>query len=217
MKKTIVDSIELVEAPKKREEPVVTMKDTRNYVDNVKLLEDFKVYRSEYLKFRDGERDTMPRMSEYMGLCIMKIANGYSNHHRFRGYTNAWKDEMIGSAIEACVKYLKSFDPEKSDNPFSYITYAVHTAFINRIKVEKTAQYVRYKMFDACGGFNAVNDVGETDNPEMTEFTSQYSDALEFINHFETSLAYAGKKPKVEAEAVPKPLKGLDAIMIDED
>lgn len=214
MKKTIVEEIAM-EPAIETDQPTVDLKAARNYIDNERLYNDFVWFHAEYQKFKDGIYESPPRMTEYMGEAFIKIAHGYSNHHRFRGYTNAWKEEMVGDVIEAMVRYSKAFDPARSKSPFSYLTYIAHTAMIKRIKTEKRQQYVKYKMFDACGGFSAQSD---SDFSEMggTELTDQYMNALEFINHFETSPAYLGKKP-VEAPIAEEPVKkvGLDAILED--
>ena len=45
-----------------------------------------------------GER---PKVPEYIGECILKIANGLSNRPNFINYT--YKDEMISDGIENCL------------------------------------------------------------------------------------------------------------------
>ena len=189
-----------------------TIKSTRHYIDNERLYEDFVWFHAEYQKFKDGIYEHPPKMTEYMGEAFIKIAQGFSNYHKFRRYTNAWKEDMIGNAIEACVRYTRAFDPSRSKNPFAYITKTVYTAFVKKIKAEKTQQYIKYKLFDDSDGFAAFSDdedFGPSGGPELTD---QYVDVLDFIDHFENSSAYAGKKVKKEVEVVedkPEPKTGL--------
>jgi hypothetical protein len=48
----------------------------------------------------------------------MKIAENLTNKHSYIKYS--WKSEMIGDAIENCVRYLHNYNPEastRSKNP----------------------------------------------------------------------------------------------------
>ena len=54
----------------------------------------------------------LPKMSEYIGECIYKIATRLSTRPNFINYT--YRDEMICDAIENCIQYIGNFNPEKS-------------------------------------------------------------------------------------------------------
>ena len=94
-----------------------------NYTTNEQILREL----SEYKK--TGE------MSEELGVIIIKIMKGLASKGNFYGYT--WKDDMVAEGILTTVKYLKNFDPEKSQNPFAYITKIGYMAFIAYIKKQK--------------------------------------------------------------------------------
>jgi len=74
---------------------------------------------------------------DYLGECIMKIANGLGFNGKFRDYT--YKEDMIGDAIVKMYAALRNqnFDVTSKFNPFSYFTTIAFRAFINRIKKEK--------------------------------------------------------------------------------
>ena len=81
----------------------------------------------------------VPTIPDYVGICIMKIAEGMSNKYQFCRYT--WKEEMIGDAIENCIRYLHNFDPSKATNTkepnaFGYFSQIVYFAFVRRIMKE---------------------------------------------------------------------------------
>ena len=76
-----------------------------------------------------------PRMNNYIGECIMKMSNRLSLSPRFRGYT--YREEMVGNAIIAAVKYAKNFDGLRFDNGFAYVTQILFSHMILTIRKEK--------------------------------------------------------------------------------
>ena len=93
-----------------------------HYVDNKKFLEAMKDWKEEC---REAEEigEEKPRVSNYIGECFLKIANGLSFRPNFINYT--YKQEMISDGIENCLQYLHNFNPEKSNNPFAYFTQII--------------------------------------------------------------------------------------------
>ena len=73
-----------------------------------------------------------PRVTEYIGECIYKIATRLSTKPNFINYS--YRDEMICDGIENCLQYLNNFNPEKSQNAFAYITQIIYYAFLRRIQ-----------------------------------------------------------------------------------
>jgi DNA-directed RNA polymerase specialized sigma24 family protein len=94
-----------------------------HYVTNKELLEEFKKYRET------------GKISDRLGEMFVKIAENLSNKPNFIGYT--WKEEMIGEAVLTCIKYSKNFNPDKSKNPFGYISRFCYNAFVEYIKKQK--------------------------------------------------------------------------------
>ena len=120
-------------------------KKRNHYVDNKALLASMIVYRDSVIdaKSKDQER---PRVPNYIGECIMKIAQHLSYKPNFINYT--YKEEMISDGIENCLLYIDNFNPEKSSNPFAYFTQIIYYAFIRRIQKEKKQTYVKYKSLE---------------------------------------------------------------------
>ena len=65
---------------------------------------------------------------------ILDIASNLTFHKNFIKYT--YKDELIGDAIENCIRYFDNFNIKKSKNPFAYFTQISYYAFLRRIKKE---------------------------------------------------------------------------------
>ena len=122
-----------------------TKKKSIHYVDNAKFLEAMKEWKDQ-CKDAEETGDEKPRISNYIGECFLKIANGLSYRPNFINYT--YRDEMISDGIENCLQYVKNFNPEKSKNPFAYFTQIIYYAFIRRITKEKKQTSIKQKIID---------------------------------------------------------------------
>jgi hypothetical protein len=174
-------------------------KSNNHYVDNKKLLEVLVEYRkNNLLSIENGTEP--PRIPEYVGYCLLQIANHLSTKFNFRSYT--FKEEMISDGIETCIKYMYNFDPEKSSNPFSYFTQIIYFAFLNRIKREKMQLYIKQKSLQnvyfeglladqVISGEHAVNV--DLDNPYM-------NDLVESIETKRAEVKEAKQKEPVRVE-----------------
>ena len=90
-----------------------------------------------------------PRVSEYIGECIYKIATRLSTKPNFINYS--YRDEMICDGIENCLQYINNFNPEKSQNAFAYITQIIYYAFLRRIQKEKKQAAIKHKAIMNSG------------------------------------------------------------------
>ena len=116
-----------------------------HYVDNAKFLQAMKDWK-EQCKDADEAGDEIPRISDYIGECFLKIANGLSYRPNFINYT--YRQEMISDGIENCLQYIHNFNPEKSNNPFAYFTQIIYYAFIRIIQKEKKQAHVKHRMIE---------------------------------------------------------------------
>lgn len=112
------------------------MKKTK-YLNNQDFVELIKDYQ-EKLKTNPNIK-----MSNEIGICIKKLCTNLATRPNFNGYT--YKDELILDGIEACVRAVPSFNPNKSNNAFGYFTQIAWNAFIRRIYIEKRENYVKHK------------------------------------------------------------------------
>ena len=135
--------------------------------------------RKELMKIADEEGNDVPQISNYLGECILKIANNLANKGNFNGYS--FKDEMICDGIENCIKYFDKFDPAKSSNPFSYYTQIIYFAYLRRIAKEKQQYQLKHKIIQSVG--NIVFELQEQDDDiefvnSYREFLAEYSEAV---------------------------------------
>lgn len=165
------------------------------YVDNGKFYEAVKKFLNQCtLAVASGE--PKPRMPDYIGLCILKIARKLSYSRNFIGYP--YREEMVSDAIENCLLYFHNFDPVKYTNPFSYFTQISYYAFIRRIEREKKEMYKKYKamqnqqhegLFDSQNTDNAADFDVNIDEKLMN---NDYMN--DFVNSFELKAAARREK-----------------------
>ena len=120
-------------------------KSVEHYIDNEEFLLKMNNWKVEVQKAKDSG-DKLPPVTEYIGLCFLKIAERLSLRPNFSKYP--FRDDMIGDGVENCLMYASNFDAEKSSNPFSYFTQIIYFAFIRRIQKEKKQEYIKYKYLD---------------------------------------------------------------------
>ena len=120
-------------------------KSTAHYVDNKVFLQAMKDWKE---KCEEAEQmgEEKPRVSNYIGECFLKIANGLSHKPNFMNYT--FKDDMVSDGIENCLQYIHNFNPDKSNNPFAYFTQIIYYAFLRRIAKEKKQSHVKNKIIE---------------------------------------------------------------------
>src|SRR6056300_988739 len=114
-----------------------------HYVNNKEFLAAM-IERRGQIKEAEERGEEKPRVSNYIGECIYKIATHLSYKPNFINYS--YREEMISDGIENCLQYLDNFNPDKSSNPFAYFTQIIYYAFLRRITKEKKQTYIKGKM-----------------------------------------------------------------------
>jgi hypothetical protein len=167
-----------------------------HYVDNKKFLEEIMEYKRMCAEYVERE-ELIPPLPDYIGECFMKIAERLSYRPNFVNY--AFREEMIADGIENCVQYSHNFNPEKSNNPFSYFTQIIYFAFVRRIQKEKKQLYIKYKTIQNSSLLSdnvelSQQDKGSFNVETLTE--EQKINMYEFMNNFEIA-----KKKKIKKVA----------------
>lgn len=162
----------------------------RHYVNNKDFYQAICDYR-ELLKDKPEAR-----VPEYVGVCIMKICERLSTKHNFVAYP--FRDEMVSDGIEACMRAVPSFNPEKTSNPFAYFTRCAWNAFIHRISHEKRELYVKHKNMQHM---MLVGDMqpGSSQNWDSTGINQIKNNepSNDIITSFESKLLKQKKQSKI--------------------
>ena len=155
---------------------MATDKKKVHYVDNKQFLAAI-VERKEQIREAESVGEPKPQISNYLGECILKIANHLSYRPNFINYT--YKEEMISDGIENSLQYIDNFDPEKSKNPFAYFTQIIYYAFIRRIAKEKKQQKIKDKMLKRS---NISDMIAVQEHDDEGLYQNQYIEFLDKYN-----------------------------------
>ena len=160
-----------------------------NYIDNKAFLAAI-VARKADLKEAKKLKKPKPRLSDYLGQCILLIAQNLSNLPRFAKYPH--KEEMIGDGIENCILYFDNFNL-KYKNPHNYFSKIAYWAFVRRIQKEKKQLYAKYKLHEQMGVLSQID--GVSDEAVDRQF-HVYDNIADFIKTYEEKAAERKAKVK---------------------
>jgi hypothetical protein len=177
-----------------------------HYVDNKRLYTEMIKYTREYNEAKEAGLEP-PKASNYIGECIWLIANRLSTNRNFIGYT--YREEMIGDAIENCLRYLHNFNPDKSNNPFAYFTQIMYYAFLRRIDKEKKQSYIKYKSMENSITMNTMVELAPDDQSHFN--------AVLLTMDMDKLAAMSEKYDTKQAQKKPRKKKGVEKFIGDED
>ena len=175
-----------------------------HYVNNADLLKSIEKYKKDCRKAK-REGTIKPKVPDYIGKCLMLIAENLSHKPNFVMYS--FRDEMIADGIENCIMYFDNFDPKKSKNPFAYFTQIIYYAFIRRIHKEKRQLYVKYKSTEQIGVLSEYEQYELEESGSNYRQFEMYDNISEFIQNYENTKLKKKKKVK----------KGLELLINDEE
>jgi len=158
-----------------------TPKKRIHYVDNQKFYQEIVAYRKALLEAREAGKEE-PRIPNYIGECIWKIATKLSTKPCFMNYS--YRDEMISDGIENCILYFKDYNPEIGQNPFAYFTQVIYYAFLRRISKEEKNRYTIYKSFQEMMTVNDIEHLTDSDDKHILP-SKLYDNINEFMTKFE--------------------------------
>jgi len=168
-------------------------KEKPHYVSNPELYKAYCDWYKELIKARKKNKEE-PEMPRYIAESIMKICTRLAYRPNFINYS--YRDEMIGDAIENCIRTVKNFNPEKSINPFSFITTIAFRAFLRRIAAEQKQTYVKSKMIEEMP-MDELMDVQEHDE-DTVQYHNQFIEFLRENSYISSAHEPAKRKKKKE-------------------
>ena len=183
----------------------MTKAKSNHYVNNADFLAAIKEYKQ---KVKDAEESQKPKpqVSNYIGECILKIANHLSYKPNFINYT--YREEMISDGIENCLMYIDNFNPEKSSNPFAYFTQIIYYAFIRRIQKEKKQTLIKGKIVMEM----PFESFEVQDHDDDGSYANSYIEFMQSHGVFDDIIAKDDKR-KAAAKAKRSKQANLDDIL----
>jgi len=159
-----------------------------HYVNNKDFLEALIDHREKCKDAKENGAEK-PRVSNYIGECILKIATHLSYKPNFINYS--YRDDMILDGVENCIQYLDNFNPDKSQNPFAYFTQIIYYAFLRRIAKEKKQSYIKGKLI-----MDMSFDSFEVQDDDEREFHNAYMQFVQQNRNFDEVTTFEEKKRK---------------------
>lgn len=190
-----IDDIDTSEIEFKTISPIKLKSD---YVNNKELYKEFVEYDKKKKEWKELGKKGYPPLSNKIGHAIIQIAKRRCFSRQFLYYSPDWKEEMIQDAILVATANCHSFNIEKSNNPFAYLTQIISNAVIQRIKMEHIQNYIKLKSYDNTRGFigDCDDNISEDDMELISATDEMYSNRLEKIAMFEKSKGIDKKIPR---------------------
>jgi len=154
------------------------------------------------------EAKELGKVTDKLIRMIWMIAERYSRKSNFVGYS--FREDMVAVAmVNLCNNALK-FNPDKSANPFSFYTTAIHNSFLQYMADEKKHRKVRDRLLIESGANPSYNYGGE-ENHEVVD-----SDAGSF-NPAPITLDEDDEQFAALKAAMVEPAAALDGVKLGED
>ena len=190
-------------------------KDKPHYVNN----KQFSHAVVDYVKLvneAEANGDPVPKVTNYIAECFLKIAEGLSHKSNFIRYT--YREEMVMDAVENCLKAVLNYNIEaatRTGNPnaFAYFTQICYYAFLRRIAKEKKQQDVKFKFIEKAGLEDLIafgDDNGVAMDTERM-FVDELRSRIDKVRHSDTVIKDFAKEEKVREKEAKK--KGLELFM----
>jgi hypothetical protein len=184
-------------------------KDKPHYVNN----KDFSEAVVEYIKtVKEAEASgkEIPKVTNYIAVSFLKIAEGLSHKVNFIRYT--YRDEMVMDAVENCLKAIHNYDIEAATrsgvpNAFAYFTQICWYAFLRRIAKEKKQQDIKIKFisqspFDEFALANADEESIAAAHAFVDQLKGKIDQLKEKDTYFDSLVKEEKKKERKKREVV---------------
>ena len=193
----------------------------KHYIDNVKFSEEAAKYVEEYNYAKDNGL-VKPKLNEYLGKCILLLANKVSNMPSFNSYS--YKDEMVSEAIEIAVRYFHNYRNDVISKRTGKPTAGAHTYFTtimaNRMYKcradHKLQMFIKEKYISESS--DLFVEIQSQDEKEYSESLKEILDEMSGCQYLEYDLKLAEKKEeqkKIQNKS-PKKVKEKIELPLDE-
>jgi len=126
----------------------------QKYLNNARLLEHIGLSKALWEKAKKKNKtERIPTAAECMTpemvKMIMMLVDRYAQRANWRGYT--YIDDMKSEALLSLLNGSLKFNPEKSKNPFGYMTQIVTHSFLTTLDKEKKVRRIRDDILEQYG------------------------------------------------------------------
>ena len=174
-------------------------KQSIHYVNNATFSQAVVDYVSHVEKCKK-EKESLPKVPDYIAQCFLRIAEGLSHKANFIRYT--YREEMVMDAVENCLKAISNYNLEAATrtgkpNAFAYFTQITWFAFLRRITKEKKQEDIKLKYLTKSGieSFIDVGDEAAAGNV-ASHFVDTLKDRIQRVRNTDTEIKEFVKKEK---------------------
>ena len=174
-------------------------KQSIHYVNNAIFSQAVVDYVSHVEKCKK-EKESLPKVPDYIAQCFLRIAEGLSHKANFIRYT--YREEMVMDAVENCLKAISNYNLEAATrtgkpNAFAYFTQITWFAFLRRITKEKKQQDIKLKYLTKSG-IESFIDVGDeaAAGDVASHFVDTLKDRIQRVRKTDTEIKEFVKKEK---------------------
>lgn len=188
-------------------------KDKPHYVNNREFSYSVVDYVTSVNEAKNQNK-TVPKVTDYIATCFLKIAEGLSHKSNFIRYT--YREEMVMDAVENCLKAIMNYNIEaatRTGNPnaFAYFTQISYYAFLRRIAKEKKQQDLKFKFIEQSGIEEFIQM--DADNPMVDAveraFVDDLKDRISRVRQTDDHIKDFAKEEKLKE----KKRKGVELFM----
>lgn len=133
------------------------------------------------------------KLSNELAQMLMTLTKKYAQRPCFSRYT--FKEDMISDALTNLCQNALKFNPEKSNNPFSFYTSCINNSFLQYLNTEKKHRQIRDRLLIDTGENPSFNFAEEHKSQQSGEFGVE-------LNELKTNIEEA--KVRVAQEAIDK-------------
>ena len=174
-------------------------KQSIHYVNNATFSQAVVDYVSHVEKCKK-EKESLPKVPDYIAQCFLRIAEGLSHKANFIRYT--YREEMVMDAVENCLKAISNYNLEAATrtgkpNAFAYFTQITWFAFLRRITKEKKQQDIKLKYLTKSG-IESFIDVGDeaAAGDVASHFVDTLKDRIQRVRNADTEIKEIVKKER---------------------
>ena len=174
-------------------------KQSIHYVNNATFSQAVVDYVSHVEKCKK-EKESVPKVPDYIAQCFLRIAEGLSHKANFIRYT--YREEMVMDAVENCLKAISNYNLEAATrtgkpNAFAYFTQITWFAFLRRITKEKKQQDIKLKYLTKSGIENFIDMGDEAVGSDVAaHFVDTLKDRIQRVRNTDMEMKEIVKKER---------------------
>lgn len=197
----------------------MTKKIKKHYIDKDKFNQETIKYVNLYNDCVESGLPK-PKMNDYLGSCILLLATKVSCMPSFSGYS--FRDEMIGDAIEICIRYFHKYREDaisirtgnQTAGAFAYFTQVIARRMFKRRAEEKVQMFLKQKLI--VHSEDSFQKMQEQDEKEHIDVLNEILADMSGDEYVAYDIKLAAKKKELK-EKKAKKLADAELLLEDEE